>query len=88
MSKRHGRGGGAGGSDVGDVSGEAADPEAGPLVTTKIHRRDLLTMQKIASLRGLGSVAKVVAEGDFQRFLTYLLLEELRKEGERLRGRT
>lgn len=76
-----------GGDDVSRESeaDEAAVREAGPLMTTKLHRADVQRLQKIAALLGAGSVAAVVRRKEFQEFMSHMLVsslqEELRREG-------
>lgn len=76
------------GADAVDPTQSTGEPEEQKegQTTLKVAVSDAELVGKIAAHRGK-SVAKLFKDNDVQEFFTHLLLEEMRKEAERLKSR-
>jgi len=68
---------------IADTPAEPAD--SGKKISLKVSERSGQTVHKIAAHCGV-SVESLFEQRDFEDFLIHALIEEMRKEGERLKG--
>lgn len=69
-----------------DAGGQQPDETGKEKSTLKVDPEDARLVGKIAAHRGK-SVAKLFKDKDVQDFFNHLLLEEMRKESERIQGK-